>query len=454
MKLIITLFFFCSHFVFALPPKPELTQDFWNNPSFVKSFMGDYGFRSEIEPRISKAEQSVLAEVVAKAENQLAEAIAYLENKVDEKSSPALDYALGTMCYQNGRLTTAVQAYQNAIKKFPNFLRAHKNLGLVQLNLANLEPASKSLTKAISLGDGDGVTFVALGYCHLRLERFLSAENAYRMALLLLPESQDARNGLVNCFLYTERFQEALALLNELLDKDPNDAFCHRARAQVLQSLKKEKKAAVALETLNRMGKLKLPDLLILGDLYHNLELYDQSLKAYQEAIRNQQKLPLENYIRVARILINRGSYEDGFSYLEEIEKNFGMGYSVDDEKQIKLLQAEVLRATGKDSEASSILVELSKKFPLEGKIHFPLGQLAWKNNEFVEAEIRFQRAQKDPDQEVQALVEYARMMVSYQKYQKAVDLLEKAQAMSPQKRVEKYLTSVKNLLISSRIRF
>ena len=162
MKLIITLFFFCSHFVFALPPKPELTQDFWNNPSFVKSFMGDYGFRSEIEPRISKAEQSVLAEVVAKAENQLAEAIAYLENKVDEKSSPALDYALGTMCYQNGRLTTAVQAYQNAIKKFPNFLRAHKNLGLVQLNLANLEPASKSLTKAISL-DGDGVTFVALG---------------------------------------------------------------------------------------------------------------------------------------------------------------------------------------------------------------------------------------------------------------------------------------------------
>ena len=76
----------------------------------------------------------------------------------------------------------------------------------------------------------------------------------------------------------------------------------------------------------------------------------------------------MKNYIRVARILINRGSYEDGFSYLEEIEKNFGMGYSVDDEKQIKLLQAEVLRATGKDSEASSILVELSKNFPLEGK--------------------------------------------------------------------------------------
>ena len=144
MKLIITLFFFCSHFVFALPPKPELTQDFWNNPSFVKSFMGDYGFRSEIEPQ-NKQSRTICFGRTAKAENQLAEAIAYLENKVDEKSSPAFDYALGTMCYQNGRLTTAVQAYQNAIKKFPlDFFREpYKNLGLVQLNLANLEPASK-----------------------------------------------------------------------------------------------------------------------------------------------------------------------------------------------------------------------------------------------------------------------------------------------------------------------
>ena len=79
--------------------------------------MGDYGFRSEIEPRISKSEQSVLREVVAKAENQLVEAILYLEEKVEDKSSPALDYALGSMYYQNGRLTAASQSYQKAIQK-------------------------------------------------------------------------------------------------------------------------------------------------------------------------------------------------------------------------------------------------------------------------------------------------------------------------------------------------
>ena len=67
-------------------------------------------------------------------------------------------------------------------------------------------------------------------------------------------------------------------------------------------------------------------------------------------------KLPLRSYVRVARILIGRGSYQDGFSYLEKIEKIFGQGYSDEDEKEIRLLQAEVMRATGKDADARKIL--------------------------------------------------------------------------------------------------
>ena len=56
--------------------------------------MGDYGFRTDIEPKVTSIEQSVLREVVAKAENQIDEAIKYLEEKIDTKSSAALDFAL------------------------------------------------------------------------------------------------------------------------------------------------------------------------------------------------------------------------------------------------------------------------------------------------------------------------------------------------------------------------
>ena len=84
---------------FAFAPQPELTKEFWNNESFIRSFIGDYGFRSEIEPKVSKSEQFTLREVVAKAENKIEDAISHLENKLDEETSAALDFALATMYF-------------------------------------------------------------------------------------------------------------------------------------------------------------------------------------------------------------------------------------------------------------------------------------------------------------------------------------------------------------------
>ena len=86
MKILISIFLTCPVLcVLSFAPNPSLTKDFWNSPQFVQSFMGSYGFRSEIEPRISKAEQYLLREVVAKTENQLEEAIEFLEKKVDRE---------------------------------------------------------------------------------------------------------------------------------------------------------------------------------------------------------------------------------------------------------------------------------------------------------------------------------------------------------------------------------
>ena len=453
MKSILLISFFLPFITHADFPKPELSKDFWTRPSFVRSFIGDYGFRSEIEPRINKSEQFVLQEVVAKADNQLEDAITYLESRVDEETSAALDFALATMKYQMGRLTSSAQLYEQAIRKFPSFLRAYKNLGFVYLSLGRHEEATKNLSEAISLGEADGVTYVALGYCNLHMENFISAENAYRMGLVLLQESKDARNGLINCFLYTQRHSEALALLDELLVKEPNDFFCHRARASALLALGEEKMSTVALETLRRMGQLKLSDHIVLGDLYHNLELYDQSLEVYEVALSQKDQLSLSQYIRVARILIGRGSYSEGFAYLDKIENIFGSGYSKKDEYEIRLLQAEVLRVTGKDEEANKLLKQIIAQHPLEGEAFLMLGLLSWKNENYVEAEVHFQRAAQDSKSEVQALIEHARMMVSENQYSKAISLLEKAQSLKPQANVQQYLESINNLLSSTRIK-
>ena len=45
----------------------------------------------------------------------------------------------------------ASQSYRTAIQKFPSFLRAHKNLGFVELNLGNLERLPPALPKPLPL---------------------------------------------------------------------------------------------------------------------------------------------------------------------------------------------------------------------------------------------------------------------------------------------------------------
>ena len=112
------------------------------------------------------------------------------------------------------------------------------------------------------------------------------------------------------------------------------------------------------------------------------------------------------------------------------------------------------MRATGKDQSARKILEEIVRKHPLEGEALLILGQLAWKQKDYAEASLRFERAAKDSEHEVRALIEHARMMVSNNQYEKASSLLERAQSIDPQPRVAKYLKSINNLLASSRIRF
>ena len=181
--------------------------------------------------------------------------------------------------------------------------------------------------------------------------------------------------------------------------------------------------------------------------------MYDLSLQNYERAIEGDEKLSISRYIRVASILISRGSFQDCFSYLEKIEKNFGPQYFKDDEKQLLLLKSEVLLATGRTEESTKILRSLVEKHPLEGKALIMLAQIAWNKQDFATASLYFERSSKIAKWEVESLVQHGRMLVETRNYEKAVRLLERAESIEPQPRVNRFLESIRNLLLSSRVR-
>ena len=153
---------------FVLPAqaqrKPWSGASIVRDPEWQKSFLGSYGFLSGAEPDIKPSELEVLKEVIELMKSSPRTAATVLESRTGESSSAALDFILANLHFQNGKTTEAVESYELALKKFPDFRRARKNLGLLMVQMNEYDGAIQQLTRAIELGERDGRAYGLLGY--------------------------------------------------------------------------------------------------------------------------------------------------------------------------------------------------------------------------------------------------------------------------------------------------
>ncbi|MCC3861501.1 tetratricopeptide repeat protein [Pseudemcibacter aquimaris] len=171
--------------IFFLAPVPAFAQLFplsendWDNPEFVERYLGSYGVDTELSPEISLNESTILSDLLPFIEDDIENGIFYLEPKLKADSSPVLDYMLGQLYLENQQAEEAIPHYNNAIRKFPNFLRAYKNVSIAYMQLENCEGAYPNLNKVLELGQGDGLIYGMLGYCYLKDEKFSQSLSAY-----------------------------------------------------------------------------------------------------------------------------------------------------------------------------------------------------------------------------------------------------------------------------------
>ncbi len=143
---------------------PNPTEDMWNDPDFIKAFTASYGILAEYEPAISNEEKLVLRTLMDAIKSNPKSAITALEPQIKPKTSAAFDFILANLYFQQGNITNAEKYYNKATRKFPNFRRAYKNLGLVQVQAGNYKLAVKTISKSIELGAVDGRSYGRQGY--------------------------------------------------------------------------------------------------------------------------------------------------------------------------------------------------------------------------------------------------------------------------------------------------
>jgi len=417
---------------------------FWSDQRFRDDFMASYIPATEIEPSVTEDEREEMQEILSLiGRGESDEARARIEEIRTPASSAVVDFTLGNVHFQADRLDEAAAAYLEAVRKFPNFRRAWRNLGLIRVKQQDFTSALPALTKVIELGGGDATTYGLLGFAYGSIEDSIAAESAYRMAVLLDPGTLDWKMGLARSLFQQQRYADAAALCERLIERNPTDAKLWMLQANAFIGLGDARRAAQNYEMIDKLGASTVDTLNMLGDIYINEGLYAAAVDTYERAIELDLDTRPDRALRAARVMVAQGAYEETGALLESIEDLYGFALEDEDRKELLRVQARIAVAEGAGEDQVRILEEIIRMDPLDGDALILLGQHFHRNEEPERAILYFERAAGLDAFEADARVWHAQVLVSQQKYQEALPLLRRAQSVRPRESVQEFIEQV-----------
>jgi len=433
----------CIGLINTLNAVPDPTKDMWDDPAFIKSFTGSYRALAEYEPPISNDERLVLRNLIDALKSNPKTAIAELQPQIKPKTSAAFDFILANLYFQDGNLANAEKCYTQATSKFPNFRRAYKNLGLVQVQSGNYKPAIKTISKAIELGAIDGRSYGLLGYCYLSQQLYYPAETAYRQAILMQPDTLDWKLGLARCLMETQRYADAIALFDTLIKLHPNRADFWLLQGNAYLGQQQPMAAAGNIEIVRRMGKAEHATLILLGDIYINNAAPSLALDAYQAALKVANNNDSQSLIRAADILTRSGNFVKGKTMISSTRERFGDQLSDANDLKLLTLEAKIAHAEADTATAITALKQIIVRDALNGEALIELGNIYAAQDQLPKAINRFEQAEKIEAFERKALIAHAQALVANTDYQASLPLLRRALYIESDNNLEDFVRRV-----------
>ncbi len=417
-----------------------------DDPEWQARFLGSYGFLSGAEPDILEDEVELLREVIELMKTDRAAAAKRLAKDIGPDSSAAIDFVLANLYFQNEALDDAAKYYRSAIEKFPDYRRAHKNLGLLLVQQGDFAAALAHISSAVELGDRDGRNYGLMGYAYINQENYLAAEQAYRNAILQDPKTKDWQVGLARCLLQMERYKEAVSLFDKLLAENPSDPTYWMLQANAYLGLERPQAAAVNLEAVRMMGRAQTSSLILLGDIYMTLGVPELARSAYLEVIEKDAKgAQFKTAYRASDLLIRTRSFDDAATILASIDRRYQGKLSDEQELEVLTLKAKVARGKGNEKKAARILESIVKRDGTRGDALLELATYYRTQGNVEKAFFLLERAENLEDFEYQALLHHAQFSVGEKDYAKAAEVLRRALQIKTEPRVERFLARVES---------
>ena len=418
----------------------------WNDPEFKKRVMGSYGFASDVEPRLNPEELATYRDkVVPLLREDPKKAMSELQSLAKPGASAVFDFTLGNLYFQQEDLTNAMKHFQAAIAKFPDYRRANKNLGFALVRDSQFAAAVKPLCRTVELGGADGKVFGLLGFTYATLGRNVSAEAAYRQALVFEPENLEFKIGLVKSAIASRNYDYALALIEELIVEHPERDNLWTLQANLYIQKDQPAQAIISLEMLRRASKAAPRDLYQLGNLYMLQDSRDLALDAYLQAFDKDGGANPAKALPALQILVSRSAWDEAGQLFAKIRQSPTKLEGADELKLLKL-ESKAAMSSGAGEKAVETLERIVQKDPLDGEALLLAGDYYSKNGQKEKAELRYQAAGAIQGFEADAYVKQAQLLAQSQKYAQATELLKKAQKVKPRDNVQRYLDKIEQL--------
>lgn len=395
-----------------------------------------------VTPTVTTQEAALLGEVEDLRPTDPTAALDRLTARTRPDSSAALPFAAGNLHFEQGRRDEAVEAYRDALERFPRFRLAAVNLARVLLTREDPKPAAEILTRFVGAALADADVYLLLGHARLQQAQPASAETAFRQALLLRPAHHDARMGLAWALIEQERAIEAAALLRELTLEDPASKEHWRLRAGASLQAGQTERALVEIETARRLGHADDGLLLALGDLYLARGQSADAVAVFEDALAERPEDP-EPALHAARGLLYLGEADRADAMLARIEH---LDLTPGQRKARLEVRAHAAQIREEPEQARTAWKELLKESPTHGPAMMALGDLDRVAGARDDADLWYERAMRVPGYESQARIRRAQLAAEDGRYERAIEHLETALVHERRPDVERYLDQIRRL--------
>ena len=405
------------------------------------------GFLREREPEMTAEEYALYEKVVTMLTSNPAFALRLLEGMMNESEepSPAFRFILGNAYYAAGDNAKTEESYRAAVERYPSFLRAWNNLGVLYYSTDRFDEAVKAFSESVSLGDRDPTTYGLLGYSLEKENNLIAAEVAYMQALAGDPANADWQEGLLRICVQGRQLVRAEAIARSLIKNRPGEARFWLVLANVLLTGERRLEAMAMLELCAGVGVAGPDEMILLGDLYAERGLYPEALAIYTKLIKPDPATGEQKLLRLAQTHAAAGRPADATVALTALPATLTPAGRI---TQL-LVQAQIARAAERWADAQRDLDAILAEQPMHGPALLALGGVHVAAGDDARAAFVFETALQVPDAAYRASLELANLELRARNYARSVAHLQRALGLEHSEEVADYLARVRTLVES-----